>query len=82
MYLNEKVAIHLKYHDLVHRGTWGLVPCPNDVDIINCRLAHHIAWLVLIEVTHAHDTDYIENLFMIICMNSIQVLLPLITNQN
>ena len=89
-----KADMDLEYHALVQRGTWDLVPRPNDANIVTCKwvftlkyhpdgtVAHHKARLVARGLTQAHGIDYIETFSPIVRMNSIRIFLSLVVNLN
>ena len=92
--LEWEAAIDLEYRALVHRGTWDLVPCPTDANIVTCKwvftlkyhpdgiVAHHKARLVARGFTQAHGIDYTETFSPVVRMNSIRVLFSLVVNLN
>ena len=78
---------------LVSRGTWTLVPCLVDVNIVTCKwvftikshpdgtIACRKARLVTRGFTQAFDIDYTETFSPIVHLNSVCALLSLAVNQ-
>ena len=92
--LEWKAAMDLEYQAMVQCGTWDLVPCPSDTNIVTCKwvfilkshpdgtIAHHKARLVARGFTQAHGIDYIETFSPVVRMNFIRVLSSLVVNLN
>ena len=88
-----KAAMDHEVQALVSRGTWTLVPCPADANIVMCKwvftikyhpdgtIARHKARLVARGFTQAYGIDYTETFSPVVRLNSLRVLLSLAVNQ-
>ena len=78
---------------LASRGTWTLVPCLADANIVMCKwvftikyhldgtIARHKARLVARGFTQAYGIDYTKTFSPVVRLNSVRVLLSLAINQ-
>ena len=79
---------------LTDRRTWILVPRPQDTNVVTCRwiftlkynpdgtVNRHKARLVARGFTQTYGIDYKETFSPVVRLNSIQVLLSLVVNQD
>ena len=91
--LEWKAAMDHEVEALVSRGTWTLVPCPADANIVTCKwvftikyhpngtITRHKARLVARGFTQAYGIDYTETFLPVVRLNSVRMLLSLAVNE-